>query len=314
MLEFHKNNCTMKIVDLNHLITVVYVIVDDIYQTFTPTHIKERRNINTCILSDSEIITISIVGELLTIDSENAWFNFCKKNLRHLFPKFCDRTRFNRTRRSLHKVIEEIMNKTIFLLGYEHDPHRIADSMPIPVCKFGRARFHKTFKGFATYGVCPSKKETYLGFKLHLLVTLNGFVTNFILTKANADDREPLFDLVESYRSITIIGDKGYIGDTLASELKSERDITLIAMKKGNSKTQYPKAFRQTIFKLRRRIETSNSQLCTQLNIERVLAKSTWGLITRIKTKLLAFDLCLYINKLLGKDIDIAKIKELVFG
>ncbi len=38
------------------------------------------------MLSDSEIITISIVGELLTIDSEKAWHNFCSKNLGDKFP------------------------------------------------------------------------------------------------------------------------------------------------------------------------------------------------------------------------------------
>jgi len=38
-------------------------------------------------MSDSEIITICIVGELLTIDSDKAWLGFCKKNMRDLFPK-----------------------------------------------------------------------------------------------------------------------------------------------------------------------------------------------------------------------------------
>ncbi|NSW92005.1 MAG: IS982 family transposase, partial [Firmicutes bacterium] len=41
---------------------------------------------------------------------------------------------------------------------------------------------------------------------------------------------------------------------------------------------------------------------------------SYWGLITRIKTKLLAYNLCYYINKLIGRDINVSRIKELVFG
>ncbi|WP_412034778.1 hypothetical protein [Tissierella pigra] len=45
----------------------------------TPTYIKERHNIKDAILNDSEIITISIVGELLLIDSEKAWLEFCIK-------------------------------------------------------------------------------------------------------------------------------------------------------------------------------------------------------------------------------------------
>jgi hypothetical protein len=63
-----------------------------------------------------------------------------------------------------------------------------------------------------------------------------------------------------------------------------------------------------------RRIETSASQLTQQLNIEKVMAKSYWGLVTRIKTKLLAYNLCYYINKLIGQNINVSRIKELVFG
>lgn len=54
-----------------------YSIKDDIYRKFIPTHIKNHYNINDSVLNDSVIITISIVSELLTIDSEDAWFSFC---------------------------------------------------------------------------------------------------------------------------------------------------------------------------------------------------------------------------------------------
>lgn len=37
----------------------------------TPPHIEERCNIDTSDISDGEMITLSIVAELLTIDSEN---------------------------------------------------------------------------------------------------------------------------------------------------------------------------------------------------------------------------------------------------
>lgn len=315
MLELDRTYSIKEIGDLKDFVTVAYVIIDDIYQKVTPTYIMNRCNINDSILSDSEIITISIVGELLTIDSENAWYGFCKKNMKDLFPKLCHRTRFNRTRRNLHAVIEEIRKELSSLTELAEEPCRIIDSIPIPVCKFGRGRFHKTFKGYgATYGKCPSKKETYLGYKLHMLTTLDGLVTDFVITPANIDDRAAVWDLVASYKNITVLGDKGYTKADLITDLKSEKGINLLPVQKSNSKVQFPKAVRQLIFKLRRRIETTASQLTQQLNIEQVLAKSFWGLQTRIKTKLLAYNLCYYINKLIGQDINISKIKHLVFG
>ena len=54
---------------------------------------------------------------------------------------------------------------------------RVIDSMPIPVCEFGRSHFSKCFKGEASYGICASKKETYFGFKFHALTTVDGFLT-----------------------------------------------------------------------------------------------------------------------------------------
>ncbi|WP_102401093.1 IS982 family transposase [Haloimpatiens massiliensis] len=300
--------------NLKDFITVVFVIIDDVYQDITPAHIKNRRNVKTAIMSDSEIISISLVGELMSIDSEKSWVSYCKNNFKDLFPRFCNRSRFNRTRRALMKVIESIRNTLTSILGYTEDYFRIIDSMPIYACKFGRAHFHKTFRCYASYGRCASKKETYYGFKLHSLISIDGYITDFTVTSANIDDREGLWELTNKTFSLTIIGDKGYIGNNLSLELKKERDINLISMKRSNSKIQLHKSVRRLIFKKRMLTETVNSQLSEQLNISKVLAKSRWGLITRIQTKILAHNICFFINKILRKSIDILKIKELIFG
>ena len=81
MLEFTNKYFIKEITDLKNFITIIYILIDDIYQEIAPAHIKERGNIKDAILSDSEIITISIVGELLTIDSEKACLGLCRRNL-----------------------------------------------------------------------------------------------------------------------------------------------------------------------------------------------------------------------------------------
>lgn len=313
MLEFTYYN-TQKIADLKDFFTVSFVLIDDVYNEIIPTSIKDRRNISENKLSDSEIITISLVGEALTIDSENAWFNFVKKNYKDLFPDICDRSRFNRTKRNLYKIILEIQKYFSNLPMFKDDDIRIIDSMPVPVCKFGRAYFSKLFKDIATYGYCASKKETYFGLKLHALVTTNGFITNFILTAANIDDRDAVFDLIETNNSIKIIGDKGYINNDLKNSLAKEKEILLISLKRKNSKFKFEKQFRNALSKTRRRVETSFSQLAEQFNINRVRAKSKWGLMVRIILKILAHNLSFIINILIGNIFNVAQIKSLVFG
>jgi hypothetical protein len=49
---------------------------------------------------------------------------------------------------------------------------------------------HKTFKGSATKG--ESSTGWLFGFKLHLIINDRGEIIDFVITQANADDRESL--------------------------------------------------------------------------------------------------------------------------
>ena len=168
------------------------------------------------------------------------------------------------------------------------------DSFPLAVCKFGRARYCRSFRGHgADYGKCPSKKETYFGYKVHAMITLEGYITTFEITPASTDDREGLKDIIEGQSGLVILGDKGYVGEALTREL-SDQGICLMALKRSNSKADWPKSMRQLVFKLRRRVETVFSQLNEQLNAERVLAKSFQGLCTRLTNKILGYSLAWY--------------------
>ena len=80
-----------------------------------------------------------------------------------------------------------------------------------------------------------------------------------------------------------------------------------------NSKNPLEKQLRNTLSKTRRRVETSFSQLAEQFNINKVLAKSKWGLMLRITLKILAHNILFIINNIL-KNNKVAQIKQLVFG
>ena len=308
MLELN-NYYIQELENLTDLFTNIFVIIDDIYNEIIPIGIRNRRNIKDSKLSDSEIITISIVGELLTIDSEKSFFSLLKREYKELFPRLGDRTK-----RNLHLVISKIRGYISEFMQLYSNNIRVIDSMPIPVCEFGRAHFSKCFKGEASYGICASKKETYFGFKFHALTTVDGFLTDYVITPANIDDRNAVWDLCDKYRSISIIGDKGYINKRLTPELKNERYIDLLFLKRANSRDNYPKEVRQLLFKVRRRIETSFSQLTEQLNLNKVKSKSMLGFITRTSIKVLAHNISFLINKLMKNDDSMAKIKRLVFG
>lgn len=124
-------------------------------------------------MSDSEIITLSICSEITGIDSEKTWYSFVKKNYRHLFANLCCRTRFNRTKRNLLQVTELLRRIITRIFHTPESRYFENDSYPLPVSKFGRARYCRSFR---THGAnnekCRSKKETNFGFKAHALITL----------------------------------------------------------------------------------------------------------------------------------------------
>lgn len=312
MLKFNTND-TIVLATFEDFILMVYVIIDDLYRCYAPPEVTGRRHILKARLSDPEIITISLCGELAGIDSENAWYSFVKRNYRHLFPVLCSRSRFNRTRRALLQTTELLRQKLPSAFMMPCSRFFIADSFPLAVCKFGRARYCRSFRGYgADYGKCPSKKETYFGYKVHALVTLEGYITAFEITSASVDDREGLRDLVESQAGIVVLGDKGYVGETLMQDMSSQ-GVCLMALKRSNSRSDWPKPVRRLIFKQRRRVETVFSQLCEQLNAEKVRARSFQGLCTRLTNKILAYNLCLALNSIFHETCDLAKIKQLIF-
>lgn len=84
MLKF-KDDYTTLTATFEDFILLVYTVIDDLYQRSVPVCVSQRRNVHTAKMSDSEIITLSICGELIGIDSEKAWYSFVKRNYRHLF-------------------------------------------------------------------------------------------------------------------------------------------------------------------------------------------------------------------------------------
>ena len=312
MLKFQDDYTTI-ITTFEDFILLVYTIIDDLYHQFVPSSVSQRRNVDTAKMSDSEIITLSICGELAGIDSENAWYSFVKRNYRHLFPRLCSRTRFNRTRRALLQVTELLRQKLTHSFPIPTSRYFVIDSFPLPVCKFGRARYCRSFRvDGANYGKCPSKKETYFGFKVHALITIEGYITAFEITPASVDDREGLRDFAENHLCLTVLGDKGYTGEPLWEDMQ-EKGICLMSLKPSNHKNNWPKEVRQMIFRFRRRIETVFSQLSEQLNAEKVLAKSFRGLCTRLQNKILGHNLCMAFNSIFKEPCDIGKIKHLIF-
>ena len=162
----------------------------------------------------------------------------------------------------------------------------------------------------AAFGKVPTKKQTIFGDKLHLLVTLNGVIRAFVLAPANASDVTVGAEVLREQFDLLVIGDKGSSSAALAAELRTEREIALLAVPRRNQRAQLPDEVCQQLNRLRQIIETVNGQLTEQLGIDRHHAHTFWGLCARLYTKLTAHTPWIYLNRLLGVP-DCLQIKAL---
>jgi hypothetical protein len=296
--------------DFEDFCLYVYVIVDDIHQQLKP-RLKRPGPAPDC--SDSEFISMVLIGECRGWDMETEMLSQWSEHT-DLFPCIPCQSRCNRRHGALMQTINLIRQVVLHLLDVAQDTHCTIDSLPIPVVNFHlvpSASSEWAMRG-ATFGKVPSKKLTIFGYKLHLLVTLSGVILDFVLAPANATDLSIAPELLELHTDYAILGDKAYISAQVAADLLRTNRLHLLTLPRQNQKLQASPTFSRLFNSARQIIETVNGQLKEQFHIEHNHAHSFRGLCARLYTKLTAHTLCIYINRLLGKD-DFLHIKSLAF-
>jgi hypothetical protein len=272
----------------------VFCCVDDLLQEVSKTCPLRRKGFAPA-LSDSEIITMEIVGEYRGIDTDQGIWEYFREHWQPLFPGIKSRSSFVRRAANLCQY-KEILQKSLAekMGGFAEDVHLI-DGIPIPLCCITRAPRCKSFRGEADYSYCASKKQKYYGFHGHLMISANGIITGFSLTPANVDERDALWDLVPQIQGL-LIGDKGYISSFLKTELRA-LGIQLETALRENMKDNRPKEWVKMLVRVRRLIETVIGQLAGRFHFEKIWARDMWHLMSRINRKVLAHTVCFWLNR-----------------
>jgi len=301
----------MNYVQLDTFLIALYVIVDDLYKGCCLPRLRQKPGPDPQ-LSDSEVLTLTLAQQLLGFQTERAFLAFADGNLRHLFPRLLDQSQFNRRVRALAWALELIRRQALEELGACFERYRLLDTTPVPVmklCRFGRTSL---FLGEATVGYCPSKKEYYAGFKLALLATLDGVITDFDLVPAHTDDREAVGGVLAASRNLVALGDKGFIDQDWQAAWQERRGHLILTPKRRNQKVQNPAALDRLLKRVRKLLETVIDQLKEHLYLEKTRAKTLLGLWVRVLAKLTAHTLGVILNQHFGYDP--LALKALVFG
>jgi hypothetical protein len=250
-------------------------------------------------LSDLELISMTILAEFKSIDSEYQLFRDLQGT--KLEGKI-ERSVYNRRKRKLFPFIEEIRMKIVEKLN-EFESYFVVDSMPLEVCKISRSSRSKICKeveyAVPNKGFCASQNLHFYGYKLHAVCSISGVFQSFDLSAASVHDIHYLQDIKTQISDCVLLADKGYLSQTIQLDLFNEVNIQLETPKRVNQKDYKPQFY--PFKKYRKRIETLFSQLCDQFMIRRNYAKTFEGFKTRILAKITTLTTIQYLNKFVFK-------------
>lgn len=274
--------------DLESFTIAVSCQIDTILQAMQtdPDWGRVRQRGPAPTLADAEVLTMAVVGELLGMDQDAAIYRSFRQDHPDWFPTLpqVHRTTCARQVANLWAVTEEVWHR--LLAGVRYDPTlSFVDSVPMPVCRFGRAYGCARFRGQAAFGRDTGSKAPFYGFRDHLRVCWPGVVTAITVAPANVHDKELVPELVEGAMG-AVIGDRNYWVPKLTAELAPAGIRLLAPFKKRASDPDPEGSTRWT--RVRWRIETLASQFAERLHRKRLWACDLWHLTSRMLRKVLS--------------------------
>lgn len=278
--------------DITTFVITIYCFVDD---WLKDKRLRQRGPQPT--LSDSEVLTIEVVGAFLGIEHESQLYWYFRQHWGEWFPALCQvhRTTFTRQMANLWRVKEQLWQALLEQVLYDHKL-ALVDSFPVPVCRFARAYRCRRLRGLAAFGYDDPAKQTFYGLRAHVRVCYPGVLVGLQLAPANLHDSHFVEDLTANTSGI-VLADRNYWSPPLTERL-AQQGIQLSTPYKSAKRQPKPYPFQLT--NLRRRIETVIGQLTERFHAKRIWARDMWHLSSRWLRMLLSHTFAVYCCQQVG--------------
>lgn len=113
-----------------------------------------------------------------------------------------------------------------------------------------------------------------------MLVTLSGYILNYVVTPASVHDIKVFYELLEGCKQSVILGDLGYLRNELRKDLEQQGYHLWMPFHKNMAGAEEHNNWK--VMAMRRTIETRFSELCRLFNIEHTLARGIAGLLNKL--------------------------------
>jgi len=270
----------------------LFCSVDEFWVRFEPLWHREvlasgkRQRRRAGELHPSEIMTILILFQTSHYRTFKAYYTeYVAQQLHAEFPKLVSYSRFVELMPSvLLPLVAYLQTQMGRCTGLS-----FIDSTPLAVCHNARIPQHRVFAVDAARG--KTSLGWFYGFKLHLVVNDQGELLAFCLTRGNVDDRQPVPSLLKRVKGLggKLFGDKGYISQPLAQQLRVEHAVQLITRWRKNMRNRLMALSDKLLLRKRAIIETIYDQLKNICQIEHTRHRSPLNFLVNLVCGLIAY-------------------------
>lgn len=233
----------------------IFCLIDDLF-----IGIKHQEDTRRTI-SDSEIAVTAIVSAIYFGGNQYHAIHFMKSH--GYIPKMLDKSRFNRRLHRIGRLLYDLFTQVgSYLKAFCCELHYIIDSFPVAVCDNIRIMNSKIVQGNKWRGYTASMKRYFYGVKVQLLTTGSGIPVAFCFTPGKVADVKSLEKIVSGLPpEASVYGDSAYTDYKIEDDLFTKELISLKIQRKSNSKRKDTKEEVQKKLKMRKRVETSISDI-----------------------------------------------------
>jgi hypothetical protein len=301
--------------DRTDLFLAVYCLVDDwMKQLFGSSNMpRKRRAPRADEITDSEVMTLILVGELCHVKRERAWLRQVRASYLHLFPTLPEDSRFSRRAEAVRNLYRPFRHGLLRWADVDCEPVRLFDTFPMPLCACYRIRQSSLPISGSSFAYNSSKRQYYFGLHPGLLVTGTGFIEDIVLAPGYCSDVMLLSAyLNERINECASQGsdlshqewalDKGFFSKPLKQAAKERLGLNLMARQRDYAlkEGEQPAFWQQMLDQLRKPIEGIISVLTECFGMEHMLVKTDWGIFRRAEAKATAFSIARYFNHVLN--------------
>ena len=304
------------------VIALYCLIEDELYPHYGHHYGRPRRSGFSPSLSDSECLTIEVVGHFLGYSPQKQLYEQMHDRWVGWFPALRDRVAFVRHSANLWQVKAWMHHHIVQRLGGHQAPTQVIDTVPVPICKVARRFQRRIFRPQSvldlpesTKGYCAAKDEAYFGFKGGLRITDYGLIVHAPLLQAYGHDSTCRDDLLAGLQTPTqVVGDSAFLDLARQQELQEDHHIRLLTPLKGNMQPtdqRNPFIAPQSGHRRRRRVETLYTQLVQRFHVQTMKVRDAWPLQNQWTTKILAHSIAVLLNiRLKRKTLDFDGLVE----